>query len=107
MGELDQILAELAPSLGSPSGEPGALGGGITNRNFRATLGGEEYMIRRHGRDTELLGIDRDAEAEATESAAALGIAPALIARVRGGLVTRFVVCAEVPAEELRERAEE
>jgi thiamine kinase-like enzyme len=107
MGELDHILAQLEPALGSPDGEPVPLDGGITNRNFRAALGGEEYVIRRHGRNTGLLGIDRDDEAAASQAAAALGIAPAVVATVEGGLVTRFVRCTQVPAPELRERAGE
>jgi thiamine kinase-like enzyme len=107
MGELDHILAELAPTLGVADADPTPLDGGITNRNFRATLGGQEYMIRRHGRETELLGIDRDAESRASEAAAAIGIAPAVVARVKGGLVTRFVACTAVGEDELRARAGE
>jgi thiamine kinase-like enzyme len=107
MGELDHILAELAPTLGEPDADPTPLDGGITNRNFRVTLGGEEYMIRRHGRETELLGIDREAETQASEAAAAIGIAPAVVTRVSGGLVTRFVACTAVGADELRTRAGE
>jgi thiamine kinase-like enzyme len=107
MGELDHILAELAPTLGEPDGEPTALDGGITNRNFRAVFGGQEYMIRRHGRQTELLGIDRQAETAASEAAAAIGIAPPVVARVSGGLVTRFVPCTPVGEDELRARAGE
>jgi thiamine kinase-like enzyme len=107
MGELDHILAELEPSLGPSDGEPVPLDGGITNRNFRVTLGGEQYMVRRHGRNTELLGIDRGDETAASQAAAALGIAPAVVAKVEGGLVTRFVLCTEVPPGELRERVDE
>src|SRR6476620_5246284 len=93
MAELDRILAELEPSLGPLSGQPVALDGGITNHNFRATLGGEEYVVRRHGTGTRLLGIDRSAEEAATRTAAALGIAPELVAHVPGAMVTRFVAC--------------
>jgi thiamine kinase-like enzyme len=93
MGELDQIIAELEPLLGPPSCEPVPLDGGITNHNFRVRFGGDEYVIRRHGRGTELLGIDRDAERAASEAAAQLGIAPQLVAAIPGGLVTRFVPC--------------
>jgi thiamine kinase-like enzyme len=107
MGELDGILAELTPSLGSPSGPPIPLDGGITNHNFRATLGGEEYVIRRHGQGTELLGIDRGAEEDATQAAAALGIAPELVARVPGAMVTRFVACTPLTAAELHEHVDE
>lgn len=107
MGELDLIMAELEPLLGQPSGEPTPLDGGITNHNFRVAYGEDEYVIRRHGRDTELLGIDRDAERAASEAAAQLGIAPALVAAVPGGLVTRFVPCAPSTSEQVRERAGE
>ncbi len=62
-------------SANSPA-SPQPLSGGITNHNFRVTLGGEDYVVRLHGRDTDLLGIDREAERIASEPAAELGIAP-------------------------------
>jgi hypothetical protein len=49
--ELGDILRRLEPSLGPLSGEPQPLDGGITNRNFRATLGGVDYVIRQPGKD--------------------------------------------------------
>jgi thiamine kinase-like enzyme len=101
VGELDDILAVLEPSLGQAAGEPVPLEGGITNRNFLAELGGRQYVIRRHGKDTGLLGIDRTAERMASEEAAALGIAPAVAASFRDGLVTRFIACMPVAASEL------
>lgn len=107
MGELHDILKGLEPSLGSLGGEPAPLEGGITNRNFRVTLGDTEYMIRRHGKDTALLGIDRDAERLASDAAARLGIAPALVASLDDGLVTRFIACRPLAARELSERAGE
>jgi hypothetical protein len=75
VGELKYILQRLEPSLGPLSVQPSELGGGITNRNYRVTLGGDDYVIRRPGKDTDLLGIDRAAERMATETAARLGIA--------------------------------
>ena len=107
MGELDDILAHLEPSLGPLSGAPAPLEGGITNRNFRASLGGADYMIRRHGKETELLGIDREAERLASETAARLGIAPTLVAALPDGLVTRFVPCLPIDSRELSDRVEE
>ena len=71
VGELNDILHELEASLGPLGGEPRPLDGGITNRNFRVRLGGEDYVVRLPGKDTELLGIDRDAERIANEAAAA------------------------------------
>jgi len=70
------------------------LGGGITNHNFKVVAGGEAFVLRIGGRDTELLGIDRSVEYQATLAAAALGIGPEVVAFVEpeGYLVTRFVV---------------
>lgn len=98
---LEEIVQRLEPTLGPPTGEPAALSGGITNHNFRVTLGGEEYVIRVHGVQTGLLGIDRQAERLASEAAAELGIAPAVIAAFDDCLVTRFVACEPVGSEDL------
>jgi thiamine kinase-like enzyme len=69
------------------------LGGGITNRNFKVVAGGEAFVLRIGGKDTELLGIDRGAEHAASCVAAELGLAPEVVAFVEpaGYLVTRFV----------------
>jgi thiamine kinase-like enzyme len=82
------------------------LGGGITNRNFKVDLGDEAYVLRVGGKDTELLGIDRRAEHEASLVAAGLGIAPEVVAFVEpeGYLVTRYVPGEPVAAERLRDR---
>jgi len=90
---LEQILARLQPSLGPRVSEPVALSGGITNHNFHVTLSSGDYVIRLHGKDTELLGIDREAERMAGSLAAELGIAPELITALEDCLVTRFVAC--------------
>ncbi len=107
VGELNDILQDLESSLGPLDGGPTALDGGITNRNYRVSLGGEEYVVRRPGKDTDLLGIDRRAERLATEAAAAIGLAPDVAAAVGDSLVTRFVACASVSAEEIGDAVEE
>ena len=107
MGELDDIVAQLEPVLGPLVGEPQPLEGGITNRNFRARLGDGDYMVRRHGRDTGLLGIDREAERLASETAARLEIAPEVVAALDGGMVTRFVSCRQASPEEISGRVAE
>jgi len=68
-----------------------ALSGGITNRNFKVEVDGERYVLRIGGRDTELLGIDRYNEHEASIAAARLGIAPEVLRYQSGYLVTRFI----------------
>ena len=81
-----------------------ALGGGITNRNFKVEVDGESFVLRIGGKDTSLLGIDREAEHAATLGAAALGIGPEVVAFLEpeGYLVTRFVEGQPLPVEEVR-----
>ena len=72
--------------------EPIALG--ITNRNFKVTLpDGRAFMMRLPGERTEVLGIDRACEAEATHRAAELGIGPRVHRELPGvgTLVTEFI----------------
>jgi thiamine kinase-like enzyme len=106
VAELSDIIEQLESSLGPLGSEPVALTGGITNRNFRVTLGNREYVIRRPGKDTGLLGIDRESERLATGAAADLGIAPAVAAVLGECLVTRFIACRAVTARECREDVE-
>jgi thiamine kinase-like enzyme len=107
VSRLEEILQRLEPSLGPVAGEPAPLSGGITNHNFRVTLGGEECVVRVHGKDTDALGIDREAERLASETAAGLAIAPALLAAHEDCLVTRFVPSDPVDAREIAARAGE
>jgi thiamine kinase-like enzyme len=104
---LEEILARLEPSLGGLTGEPMPLSGGITNHNFRVSLGGEDYVVRVHGRDTDLLGIDRESERLAFETAAELAIAPQLVAAFDDCLVTRFVACDPLIPGEVAAHVEE
>jgi thiamine kinase-like enzyme len=81
------------------------LGGGITNRNFKIALDDGAYVLRIGGKDTELLGIDRRVEYEASLAAAAVGVGPEVIAFIEpeGYLVTRFIGGAVVEPEAIRE----
>ena len=107
VGELSDILQRLEPSLGPVGGEPAPLEGGITNRNYRVLMGEREYVVRLHGKDTDLLGISRRAERMANDAAAGLGIAPGVAAEFDGGLVTEFLTCQALAGPELQARAEE
>ena len=107
VARLDEILRRLEPSLGPLAGTPVALSGGITNHNFRVTLGDADYVIRVHGRDTDLLGIDRKAERLACGLAAEMGIAPELIAAFDDCLVTRFVACDPLSPREIADHVDE
>src|SRR3954449_10189267 len=79
--------------LGAPETEPRALGGGITNRNLRVRYGGRDVVVRLAGKDTALLGIDRDCERRATAAAATAGVGPEVVAFLRepACLVTAFI----------------
>jgi len=96
--DLDAALAHLWPGGGAVA-KP--LSGGITNHNFKVTVGGEAFVLRIGGKDTELLCIDREHEREATLVAAWLGVAPEVVAFADGCLVTRFVDGRPVPPERL------
>jgi thiamine kinase-like enzyme len=98
------IVERLVSELGQVDGEPVPLDGGITNRNFRARLGGRDYVIRVPGKDTGLLGIDREAECLANERAAEIGIAPPVAAFLEDPpcIVTEFVEGESLSPEQLR-----
>jgi len=78
------------------------LGGGITNHNFKVSFNGEAYVLRIAGADTELLGIDREAEHLAAQAAAEVGVGPEVVGFVEGCLITRFVEGRPVPPQEIR-----
>lgn len=79
MADLSEILLRVQDRCGRVSGDPVPLDGGITNRNYRVTVDGRELVLRLPGKDTDLLGIDREAERLAARMAAGLGIAPELV----------------------------
>jgi thiamine kinase-like enzyme len=80
---------------------------GITNRNYRVEVDGETFVLRLAGTDTELLGIDREAEVEAGRVAAEAGVGPEVFAFEPdlGCIVTRFVKGSPIPEDELGDEA--
>jgi thiamine kinase-like enzyme len=102
MADLIDIVDRLARRLGPVAADPVPLDGGITNRNYRVTFGERDCVLRLPGRDTDLLGIDRAAERVATERAAALGIAPPLIAADQECMVTEWLPGAPINGDRLR-----
>ena len=107
MDDLRVILDRLEPELGALEGEPEVLSGGITNRNLRARLGGNDYVLRLCGKDTEVLSIDRETEVAATQAASAAGVAPEVVCWLPElqVLVTAFVPGRPMVAAELRDPA--
>jgi thiamine kinase-like enzyme len=107
-GELAEHLIDALQLVPETAGRPlemTALSGGITNRNFLITVGGEadRYVIRLAGNDTHLLGISREVEHAATVAAAGVGVGPEVVAFIRpeGYLVTRFIIGTPVSLEEV------
>jgi thiamine kinase-like enzyme len=105
-GDLDPALAATIASIPAwkgldPQVTPITIG--ITNRNFKVDIGGESFVVRLSGKDTDLLGIDRAAENEAASAAARAGVAPEVFAYLpeRSALVTRFVEGTHIPEEDL------
>jgi thiamine kinase-like enzyme len=105
--DLRVILDRLEPELGALEGEPEVLSGGITNRNLRARLGGNDYVLRLCGKDTEVLSIDRETEVAATRAASAAGVAPEVVRWLPDlqVLVTAFIPGRPMEASELRDPA--
>jgi thiamine kinase-like enzyme len=103
---LDDVLARLEGELGPRRGEPVSLDGGITNRNLRVRFGDHDAVVRLPGKETDLLGIDREAERAATAAAAATGVGPEVLAFLPqpGCLVTRFIGGEAMEPEQVRTR---
>ena len=104
MPELAAIIDRLEPELGPLEGDPQPLDGGITNRNYRVRMGGEDLVLRICDHGAEVLGIDRTTEEIASRRAAAERIAPAVVAFLADvpALVTRWLPGGGLAAEQVR-----
>ena len=78
---IDDVIAGVPAWAGLDVGvEP--IDGGLTNNNFRLTVGAERFCVRIPGRDSSLLAVDRVAEWRNTVAAAASGAGAAVVATV-------------------------
>jgi len=101
---MEQVLRKLESQLGPLEGDPEPLEDGITNRNYRVRFGGADHVVRICGAETELLGIDRQAECLAAMAAHAVGVGPMVTATLLddGCLVTAFVAGRGLEAADVR-----
>ena len=104
--EFDDLFPLIPGLEGKPvSVEP--LPGDLTNRNFLLRVGDQDYVLRMAGADTRLLGIDRGREILCQRAAAAVGVAPDVVASLceHGVLVREFVPGRTLTAVDFRDRA--
>ena len=78
---IEEALRALETELGPAESAPVPLGGGQTNSIYRVRFAGRECVVRLPGKDTALLGIDRETERAASLAAAAIGVGPEVLAR--------------------------
>ncbi len=82
------------------------LTGGTTNENFRIEVGGDVFVLRIPGADTELLGINRATECAVSQMAGEIGIGPEVffVIEPEGYLITAFIEGIQRSPEELGTR---
>jgi thiamine kinase-like enzyme len=102
---LEEAIARVPHWVGASDLKATPLEGGITNNNFRIDVGGESFVLRIVGADTELLGINRDYEYAANLVAGRIGIASEVYYFIQpeGYLITRFIKGRAIPPEEIRQ----
>lgn len=100
---VEEVIARVPMWANADNLQVSALGGGITNSNYRVNVGDESFALRIAGADTDLLGINREHEHAAHLTAGKLGIAPEVIYVIQpeGYLVTRFITARPFPPEEI------
>ncbi len=99
---LDEVIDRIPEWTGATVVTSG-LGGGITNLNYRVDVGGESFVVRIPGKDSELLGIDRRREYVCTLAASQSGVGPEVVhfLEAAGVLVTRFIAGRGMSVEEI------
>jgi thiamine kinase-like enzyme len=102
---LEAIIARVPGWQGASDLTVRPLGGGITNENYRVDCQGESFVLRLAGANSELLGINRQNEVAANRAAAAIGVAPQVVAflPLEGILITRFLEAPPIREEKMRQ----
>jgi len=101
---VDAVFAAVARLWPGREATLSELGGGITNRNFKVTVGGEVFVLRMGGAKTYLLGIDRSVEHAAGKRAFEVGVGPEVVAFLpeEGWLVARYIDGKTISLDEMR-----
>ena len=96
---LQQIIARVPEWASAQSIQTSVLMGGITNQNYRVDVDGTSFVVRVTGKDSELLGINRQHEYECSVIAAETGVAPEVLHFFPdlGSIVTRFIDGHKIP----------
>ncbi len=100
---IEEAIARVPQWANATDLKASPLTGGITNENFRIEVGGDVFVLRIPGADTELLGIVRATECAVSQLAGELGIGPEVfyVIEPEGYLVTSFIEGKLPPPEEL------
>jgi thiamine kinase-like enzyme len=101
----EQELIQFIPELRGRPLTVSALGGGLTNRNYRIDADTQSYVLRVAGKNTALLGINRMCEVACSRAAAALEVGPEVIAYLpeHEAMVRRFVSGCVLTAEDVQQ----
>jgi len=99
---LDDVL-QAVPELRDAT-SVGDLSGGLTNTNYKVVTDRGSFVVRIAGRDTELLGIDRENETHNSIAAAETGVGARVIAALpeHSALVLEFIEGSRLHADDLR-----
>src|SRR5688572_7761212 len=102
---IDEAISRVPQWHGRDDIRASFLAGGITNQNYRVEVGDDIYVLRIGGANTELLGVNRDVEYEASIAAASVGIAPEVFHLIEPEqyLITRFVEGKPISIKEIGE----
>jgi len=103
MGQPSADILKLVPAWSGAEAVITPLEGGITNQNYRVEIGNESFVLRIGGKQTHLLGIDRERERICTTVAAHSGVGAEVIFSQTSEdgeiLVTRFIAGVPLTAE--------
>jgi thiamine kinase-like enzyme len=98
-----EAVLEAVPELRGPRGVE-ELSGGLTNTNYKVVTARGAYVVRIAGKDTNLLGIDRENETHNTIAAAETGVGAQVVAALpeHSALVLEFIEGRRLQADDLR-----